>query len=66
MLCLLLEKLDGNSPLKRMKKGYAYVTEESGKAILSVDEIKVGGDITLRLSDGKIKAKVTEKEKARI
>lgn len=52
------EKLNGLSPLNRISKGFAYVTDESGKALNTVKQVKKDENITLIVSDGKIDAKV--------
>ena len=51
-------RLDTLSPLKTLTRGYSIVTNESGKIIKEVSELKAGDNINLRLIDGEKKAKV--------
>ncbi len=60
-LALLAEKLHGLSPLQKLRGGYGYVTDSSGKALKSTADLAVGDSITVQMSDGRIKAQVTEK-----
>lgn len=56
---LLIEQMRGLSPLEKLSKGYAFA-EAGDKPLKSVEEIKVGDDISLYLKDGNVKAKVSE------
>ncbi len=62
-LAVLSGRLDGLSPLKRLRGGYGYLTGEDGKAVDTVDRIQPGQKVLLRISDGRICAQVTEIEK---
>ena len=62
-LAVLSGRLDGLSPLKRLRGGYGYLTGEDGKAVDTVDRIQPGQKVLLRISDGRICAQVTETEK---
>jgi exodeoxyribonuclease VII large subunit len=55
---LYAEKLNGLSPLNRISKGFAYVTDASGNSLNTVNQVKKDENITLIVSDGKIEAKV--------
>lgn len=59
MLQVLAERLSGLSPLNKISKGFAYVSNESGKPLKSVKDISVDETVSLIISDGKIDAKVT-------
>ena len=56
----LTSKLDSLSPLKTLSRGYSIV-QKNNKIVKSKDEIEFGDKIDIRLSDGAIKASVTEK-----
>ncbi len=58
-LIVLAERLGGLSPLNKISKGFAYVSNEKGKAVKSVEDIKVDDTLSLIISDGKIDTKVT-------
>ena len=61
-LMLLANTLEGLSPVKKISSGYAYV-ERNGKSMKSITEVQVTDEILLHVSDGKIKAVVTEVSK---
>ncbi len=49
---LLLERFRARSPLDRLGGGYAYVSNEQGRAVSSAAELNKGDKLTLRLKDG--------------
>lgn len=53
----LVAKLDTLSPLKTLMRGYS-ITEKEGKIVKSIKELKKDDNIDIRLTDGKIQAKV--------
>ena len=61
-----LEKINTNikavSPLDVLDRGYAIVMDNSGNALKSTKNIKVGDTIHTRLSKGTIKSNVTKKD----
>ncbi len=57
-----LSKLDANNPAAILKKSVCRI-EKDGKQIKSSGETKVGDDLDIYFSDGKIKVSVMEKEK---
>lgn len=57
-LAICAEKLEGLSPLNRISKGFAYVTDQEGKPINSVKQLNEGQDISLIVRDGQVDAKV--------
>lgn len=61
-LAILAQTLDGYSPAKKISSGYAYVETAKG-SIKSVDTVHVSDEITVHVSDGRIKAVVTEVNK---
>jgi exodeoxyribonuclease VII large subunit len=56
----LTAKLDALSPLKVLARGYSVVQDASGKVLSSVTDLQVDDPIEVRLSDGKVTAKITE------
>ncbi len=56
-------RLEGLSPLAKLSRGYAFVTDEGGKALVSVDQTKKGGLLALQIKDGEVLARVEEKKK---
>ncbi len=61
-LALVSGRLHGLSPLERISKGYGFLTGAAGRRIEHVGEVMVGEEITVRISDGKLKARVAEVE----
>lgn len=57
---LLCSHIDGLSPLKKISSGYGFITDESGKRVETVDELTVGDSLTIRLTDGYVKADIRE------
>lgn len=53
-------KLEALSPLKKLSGGFAYISDETGRAVQSSTELSSGQHIQLQFSDGKVYAKVTE------
>ena len=58
-LALQLAKLDTISPLKTLERGYAIVRDENTTQVIkSVDQIKTGEIINIKIKDGNIISKV--------
>ena len=55
--------LDALSPLKTMSRGFFAMTNQEGKRVVSVEDVKIGQDINIRGKDGKILATVKDVEK---
>lgn len=53
-----ITKLDALSPLKTLTRGYSVV-EFKGKAVKSIDEVKADDNVSIRLEDGYLGAKIT-------
>jgi len=58
-LLLLANTLDGLSPVKKISSGYAYV-EAKGKSIKTIAQVDVSDEIKVHVSDGEMKAVITE------
>ena len=52
-----ITKLDAMSPLKTLARGYSVV-EEDGKLVKSIKDVKKDDIVNIRLSDGKVDAKI--------
>ncbi|RGZ00933.1 exodeoxyribonuclease VII large subunit [Clostridium sp. AM58-1XD] len=59
-LSLLSERLEGLSPVKRIAKGYGFVTDQDGRALDSVDRLKKGDTFRVQLADGRITGRAEE------
>jgi exodeoxyribonuclease VII large subunit len=59
-LALLAGALEGNSPIKRLSQGYAFVEGPDHRAIRSVDTVRPSDEISVQMLDGGMKAVVSE------
>lgn len=59
-LQIYAERLNGISPLNKISKGFAYVTDGNKKPLTSVSQVKADDEMSLIIKDGTIKAKVVE------
>lgn len=50
--------LDSLSPLKTMLRGYSVACDTNGNLISKVADVNVGDNVTIRVTDGNINAKV--------
>ena len=50
------------SPLKVLTRGYALARTGDGDVLKSVQQVNVGDEIIVNLSDGRLRAAVSEKE----
>lgn len=55
---LLGVRLEGNSPLAKLNRGYAHIADKSGKTIKSAADIKTGDYVEITLKDGVAEAVV--------
>lgn len=55
-----MQKLDDNSPLKAISRGYVYTSDTDGKTITQVTQLHTGQKINLVFKDGNVQAQVTE------
>lgn len=59
-LQIYAERLNGMSPLNKISKGFAYVTDGNKKPLTSVSQVKADDEMSLIIKYGTIKAKVVE------
>lgn len=62
-LMLLAKTLDGYSPAKKISSGYAYVENQNSQSIRSVAMVRPSDELTIHVTDGNVKAVVTEVNK---
>lgn len=58
VLALYIEKMKGLSPLEKLSKGYAFVADEQGKAVKTIEAVKTGDTVSISVTDGEIHAVV--------
>ena len=61
-LAIYTEQIDGLSPLKKLSQGYSYTELADGENVRSVRQVKDGQEISVYVTDGKIKARIVEVE----
>ena len=57
-LALKVNRLEGLSPLNKLKSGYSYVSLEGGSTLKSIRQVNSGDNIDIFLLDGRVNAKV--------
>lgn len=62
-LALASGRLHGLSPLEKISKGYGFLTDAKETRIEHIADVAVGDKITIRISDGRIDARVENTEK---
>lgn len=53
-MMMLAERMKGVSPLEKLSQGYAWLSDEKGRRIASVEDVKPGMRFTAAISDGRI------------
>ena len=61
-LAIYTEQIDGLSPLKKLSQGYSYTELADGENVRSVKQVKGGQEISVYVTDGKIKARIIDVE----
>ena len=56
-------KLDGLSPIGRLNSGFSYLSDKDGKNVKSINRVKEGDELTIRVTDGEIISTVSETKK---
>lgn len=62
-LSALAAALDAMSPLKVLGRGYSIAKTKNGEILSSADDVEVGENVSLRLTDGTLTCRVEEKKK---
>ena len=60
------ERLNGVSPLGKLKQGYSYAIDSNGKNINSIGDVKIDDAFSIYVTDGLINGIVTGKEEKKI
>ena len=63
-MALYIEQMKGLSPLQKLSSGYSYVADEQGNTVRSVRNVTRDQMLTIHVTDGLIKARVTAREEA--
>ena len=57
---LYAQRLQGLSPTAKLIGGYGYLSDQSGRPVVSATQISKGDEVQITISDGSIKTKVTQ------
>jgi len=57
---LYAQRLHGLSPTAKLVGGYGYLSDQSGRPVVSTTQISEGDEVQITISDGSIKTKVTQ------
>ncbi len=61
-LAHLAQMLDSLSPLGTLQRGYAIVTDSSGKVLRDASKVAIGDEVEARLASGQLGLRVTKVE----
>lgn len=59
---LYVERMKGQSPLTKLSQGYAYVQDEEGRALKSIEQVQEGEMLSVHVTDGTILTKIEKIE----
>ena len=62
-LSLGIQRLEGASPLNKLKSGYSYVSDGNGATLKSVEQVNQGDNVEIFLLDGRVNAEIKDKVK---
>lgn len=57
-LQMYIQQMKGLSPLDKLNQGFSYVEDESGAAVVRVQQVKVGSKVRIQVSDGALDAQI--------
>ena len=60
-LDLYVRKLEGLSPLERLKQGFSYTADSAGRAVTDIGQVEPGDPVKIYVANGRIDAVVKEK-----
>lgn len=61
-LAVACEIMQGLSPMRRLEKGFGFITDQSDKRVISIKQVERGQIVQVRISDGVLRTKVEEIE----
>lgn len=59
-MMLYIERMKGVSPLEKLSQGYSYISDENGKTVSSIHQMKQGDVVTIFVKDGSVTADIRE------
>lgn len=61
-LKIKMASLDALSPLSVLKRGYSITQNEKGEILHDIEQVKIDENVQIRIANGKLKAKILEKQ----
>ena len=62
ILALYAEQMKGLSPLDKLNQGYAYVADDQGRTLSSIEQVSAGDAVTVYVKDGRLRAQILDKQ----
>lgn len=62
-LAILSGWLNGYSPLNKISRGFGFITDEGGRRVETVDHVREGDIMKIRLADGTVRSQVLDTER---
>ena len=63
LLAILIERMKGLSPLRKLNQGFAYVQNAEGKTVKTTEDVKRKETLTVYVADGAIESVITDLRK---
>lgn len=60
---ILIGRVEGASPVRKLSQGFSYVETEAGRNVSSVSTVNVGDRLQIQVTDGTIRTEITGIEK---
>ncbi len=60
-LSIRIERLQGLSPLEKLKQGYSYTVDEEGNNVRDISQVETGESLTVYVTNGRIVTQVKDK-----
>ena len=60
LLAILIERMKGLSPLRKLNQGFAYVQNAEGKTVKTTEDVKRKETLTVYVADGAIESVITD------
>lgn len=60
LLAILIERMKGLSPLRKLNQGFAYVQNAEGKTVKTTEDVKRKEKLTVYVADGAIESVITD------
>lgn len=59
-MALYIQKMKGLSPLEKLNQGFSFVSDGEGHAICSIEQVNIGDEVKIHVTDGVLTANITK------